>query len=337
MPLKPDSVHIWRTPDGHHDLHWETSDPSTAVEVEPVVAAAACAAEARPLPPGSAGRIRVTGLPAVGRHYFRLRDSYGTEVVAPARGLGLPGGVNFRDFGGYRAADGRRVRWGYLFRSGNLSRLSGEAQGMFSSLGIDVVCDFRREDEQVSDPSRLPAGTRCINLAITPGSQGSALYGGRHRLTGAEAMAEAMRDINREFVRSQSERYAALFGHLLEPGNERFLVHCAAGKDRTGFAAALVLFALGVPRETVLEDYLLTRHYFDPFGELARVREKYDMHHLEDEALLPMLQVDESYLGAALEAIEAGYGSVEAYLEKALGVGPAERAALAARYLEEEG
>jgi protein-tyrosine phosphatase len=333
MPLKPDSVHIWRTPDGHHYLHWETSDPATAVAVEPLGAAA----EASALPPGSAGRVRVSGLPAARRHFFRLRDSHGTEVVAPARGLGLPGGVNFRDFGGYRAADGRRVRWGYLFRSGNLSRLTEEAQGMFAGLGIDVVCDFRREDEQASDPSRLPAGTRRINLAITPGSQGSALYGERHRLTGAEAMVEAMRDINREFVRSQSDRYAALFGHLLAPGNERFLVHCAAGKDRTGFAAALILFALGVPQETVLQDYLLTRHYFDPAGELPRVREKYDMHHLEDATLLPMLQVDESYLGAALAAIEVDYGSVEGYLEEALGVGPAERSALAARYLEEDG
>ncbi len=332
MPLKPDSVHIWRTPDGHHYLHWETSDPSTAVAVEPLAAAA----ETSALPPGSPGRVRVSGLPAARRHFFRLRDSHGTEVVAPARGLGLPGGVNFRDFGGYRAVDGRRVRWGYLFRSGNLARLTEEAQGMFAGLGIDMVCDFRREDEQASDPSRLPGETRRVNLAITPGSQGSALYGERHRLTGAEAMAEAMRDINREFVRSQSDRYAALFGHLLAPGNERVLVHCAAGKDRTGFAAALILFALGVPRETVLHDYLLTRHYFDPAGELMRVREKYDMHHLEDETLLPMLQVDESYLGAALAAIEEDYGSVEAYLEKALGMGPAERAALAARYLEEE-
>ncbi|HKK22754.1 MAG TPA: tyrosine-protein phosphatase [Pseudohaliea sp.] len=334
MPLDPDSVHIWRTPDGQHYLHWETSDPATTVELEPVGAAAA---ECRELPAGSAGRVRVAGLPASRRHFFRLRDSHGTEVVAPARGLGLPGGVNFRDFGGYRSADGRRVRWGYLFRSGNLSRLTADAQAQFLALGIDVVCDFRREDEQASDPSRLPAGTRRVNLAITPGSQGSALYAGRHRLTDAGAMAEAMRDINREFVRSQSGRYASLFAHLLAPGNERFLVHCAAGKDRTGFAAALVLFALGVPRETVLADYLLTRHYFDASGELGRVREKYDMHHLDDEVLLPMLQVEESYLGAALAAIDEDYGSVERYLEDALGVGPAERAALAARYLDEDG
>ncbi|KGE02541.1 tyrosine-protein phosphatase [Pseudohaliea rubra] len=331
MALNPDSVHIWRTPDGHHYLHWETSDPATAVAVEPIDAVA----ETRELPPGGPGRARISGLPASRRHFFRLRDSYGTEVVAAARGLGLPGGVNFRDFGGYRAADGRRVRWGYLFRSGNLSRLTDEAQAMFTGLAIDVVCDFRREDEQVSDPSLLPSGPRRINLAITPGSQGSALYDARHRLTDAEAMAEAMRDINREFVRSQSDRYAALFSHLLEPRNERCLVHCAAGKDRTGFAAALVLFALGVPQETVLHDYLLTRHYFDATGELGRVREKYDMHHLDDEVLLPMLQVDESYLGAALGVIAEDYGSTEAYLEEALGVGPAERAALAARYLED--
>ncbi len=331
MPLDPDSVHIWRTPNGHYFLHWETSDPATAVELEPLDATGA---EYHELPAGSPGRVRVSGLPASRRHFFRLRDSHGSEVIAPARGLGLPGAVNFRDFGGYRSADGRRVRWGCLFRSGNLSRLTGAAQAQFRALDIDVVCDFRREDEQTSDPSRLPAGTRRVNLAITPGSQGSALYDSRHRLTGAEAMAEAMRDINREFVRSQSDRYAHLFGHLLAPENERCLVHCAAGKDRTGFAAAVVLLALGVSRETVLADYLLTRHYFDPTGELERVREKYAMHHLADEALLPMLQVDESYLGAALAAIDEDYGGVEQYLEVALGVGPAERAALAARYLE---
>jgi protein-tyrosine phosphatase len=330
MPLNTESVHIWRVPDGHHYLAWETTDPATEVSLR---ALGDEAGVTHVLPPGGLARARIAGLPARPRQYFRLADGHGNEVIAPARGLGLPGAVNFRDFGGYATACGRRVRWGELYRSGHLAQLTPAAVEQFEDLAIDLVCDFRREDEQTREPSRLPAGTRRVSIATTPGSQKSALHGASGSIRSRQAMIGAMRDINREFVRSQSDRYAALFEQLLAPGTRRVLVHCAAGKDRTGFAAALILFALGVPRETVIRDYLLTRHYFDPAGELARVRDKYQLHHLGDHDLLPMLEVDQSYLEAALAVIEEEYGTVDTYLERALGVGGAARRELAARYL----
>jgi protein-tyrosine phosphatase len=125
-----------------------------------------------------------------------------------------------------------------------------------------------------------------------------------------------------------------MFSEILAAPDARFLVHCAAGKDRTGFAAAIILLALGVPREVVMRDYLLTARYFQPERELDRLRQKYQLEHMVAEAILPMLEVHEDYLGIALQHIDENYGSVEEYLEQALGVGPAELAELRGRYLE---
>jgi protein-tyrosine phosphatase len=112
------------------------------------------------------------------------------------------------------------------------------------------------------------------------------------------------------------------------------LVHCAAGKDRTGFAAAIILLALGVSQEVVMRDYMLTQRFFSPHQEIDRLRQKYQMQQLDTESILPMLEVHEDYLSRALMAIAQGYPSVEVYLKEALGVGSTEVAELRARYLE---
>ena len=111
-------------------------------------------------------------------------------------------------------------------------------------------------------------------------------------------------------------------------------LHQLTWKDRTGFAAAIILLALGVPRDIVMRDYLLTARYFHPERELDRLRQKYQLEHMVAEAILPMLQVHEDYLGIALQHIDDNYVSVEDYLEQALGVGPVELAELRGRYLE---
>jgi protein-tyrosine phosphatase len=143
-----------------------------------------------------------------------------------------------------------------------------------------------------------------------------------------------MLDINREFAGVQAETYGRMFGEILGVDSARFLVHCAAGKDRTGFAAAIVLLALGVPREVVMRDYLLTRRFFKPERELGRLRAKYQLEHMDQAAIMPMLEVHEDYLGVALDHIDHRHGSVQRYLARELGVGPAELAELQRRYLE---
>jgi len=330
--LIADAVHIWREPDGDYHVEWRASDPLTEVVVEPLAGSPAVTAryDAR------AGQARLSGLAPGSRHYFRLRDQHGTEVTAGERRLGMQGTPNFRDFGGYRTTDGRQVKWGHLFRSGQLSALTDADVHLLDSLGLDLVCDFRRTEEQESEPSRLPAHARprIASLPIVPGSNARFFEEADASPRGRQAMYDFMLEINRDFASAQTATYARMFREILAVENARFLVHCAAGKDRTGFAAAMILLALGVPRDVVMHDYMLTARFFAPDREIARLKRKYRMEHLDSESVLPMLEVHEDYLASALETIAAQFPSVEEYLREALGVGDAERQELRARYLD---
>jgi len=257
------------------------------------------------------------------------------ENTDRSRCLSLQGTPNFRDMGGYVTTDGRRVKWGRLFRSGQLSDLSASDLALLAGLGLDVVCDFRRTEEQERDPSLLPEpGPRVVSLPITPGSNGSFLEeAGSHWEADRRMMFDFMVDINRDFAMQQGEAYACMFDLLLQGEDTRMLVHCAAGKDRTGFAAAIILLALGVSRDTVMEDYLLTASYFHPPREIERLRDKYGMETLDAETLLPVLEVHPEYLQAAFNAIDAEFASLEDYLDRHLGVDAAGRDLLRNRYL----
>lgn len=248
------------------------------------------------------------------------------------RRLDMQGTPNFRDFGGYSSSSGQRVKWGYLYRSGQLSLLSAGDVDLLGSLELDLVFDFRRTDEQQQEPSKLPDSNppKVLSMPITPGSNAGFF---EQNDTDKAVMFEFMVDINRDFAEAQTTTYARMFAEILEVDEARLLVHCAAGKDRTGFAAAMILMALGVPRDVVMNDYMLTAEFFSPHQEMDRLRAKYQMD-LEAEAILPMLQVHEDYLSAALTSIDSRYSSVEEYLAEELGVGERERAELRGRYLD---
>ena len=331
--LITDAVHVWREPDGDYHIEWQASHPDTDVTVEPLAEGGVLVAHYTEAP---LQRARLSGLAPDNRHFFRLSDQHGTEVVVSERRFGMHGAPNFRDFGGYRTADGRQVKWGYLFRSGQLNHLSEQDLALLGNLNLDLICDFRRLEEQESEPSRLPERRpRVASLPIIPGSNARFFEEAEARKTaGRQTMHDFMLEANRDFAEDQTETYARMFREILALEDARFLVHCAAGKDRTGFAAALVLLALGVPLELVMQDYLLTSRYFLPEQELERLREKYEMEDMEVDAILPILEVHEAYLSKALESIGKQYSTIEAYLEEALGVGPAELAELRSRYLE---
>ncbi|MEM9254888.1 MAG: tyrosine-protein phosphatase [Pseudomonadota bacterium] len=329
--LIEDAVHVWSEPDGEWHVQWRSREPGTQVTVEPLNVAADTHTEYHP----EGDRARCRGLSPHRQHFFRLRDQHGTEVVAAQRRLGMHGAPNFRDFGGYASADGRQVKWGYLFRSGQLSSLSDQDVALLASLELDLVCDFRRIEEQQNDPSRLPGERppRIASLPIVPGSNARFFEEGESQDWGRDAMFDFMLEVNRDFAAEQAPAYARMFQEILAHEDARFLVHCAAGKDRTGFAAAVVLLALGVSRETVMHDYLLTQRYFHPQREIDRLRDKYQMEHVAMDGILPMLEVHEQYLAKALAVIDGEYPSIEAYLADALGVGEPELAELRARYL----
>ena len=331
--LNTNAVHIWREADGQHHVEWQASDPDTRVVVELLEPSTEVSANYH----YSACRVSFSGLDPSSRHYFRVSDEYGNQVLASERKLGMQGTPNFRDFGGYAAADGRRVKWGYLFRSGQLSSLSDQDLALLANLEIDLVCDFRRVEEQAGDPSRLPPQNppRIASLPIIPGSNARFFEEADYTGTGdPRAMFDFMVEINRDFAEQQTETYGRMFRELLDIEDARILVHCAAGKDRTGFAAAIILLAVGVSQEQVMQDYMLTRRYFHPQKEVDRLRQKYQMEQMDAASVLPMLEVHEDYLSRALEVIERNYPNVEAYLEDALGVGWEDIERLRARYLD---
>jgi protein-tyrosine phosphatase len=257
----------------------------------------------------------------------------GSRNAGPARTLGLVGSPNFRDAGGYASQAGGRLHWGRVYRSGHLAGLTEDDESSLRDVGLQLVIDLRRADERDREPSKLPDGVRLVGAEITPGSQASAIYSDSTQLGGSRAMYEFMCEINREFVSSQSHAFRDVFAELLASNAERVLFHCSAGKDRTGFAVAMLHLALDVGMADIEADYLLSRHYYLPEDQVERVRAKYAVAHLSDADLLPMLRTDFAYLAAALDAIDRDWPSRETYLEAGLGLGEAERRELRRRFV----
>jgi protein-tyrosine phosphatase len=259
----------------------------------------------------------------------------GVSEATAGRHLGLAGSPNFRDAGGY-AGEGGVMAWGRVFRSGHLANLSDADRERVAALELRLIFDLRREDERQMEPSWLPQGVTVVGANITPGSQRSAIYSDSTTLSGAEGMFQFMCDINREFVESQTETYKDIFAQLLASDARRVLFHCSAGKDRTGFAVAVLQMALGVSPEDIEADYLLSRNYYLPQDQLPRARKKYPVDHLSDADLLPMMQTELDYLHSALAAMDRLYGDKSRYLSDGLGLGEQERRELRRRFMLRE-
>lgn len=243
----------------------------------------------------------------------------------PPRHLNLAGASNFRDLGGYPGKDGRLVRWRQIFRSNHLGHLTEADIEVLRPLGLKSAFDFRGSEERVAAMCGL-AEIAVHSLPIEP----TVVAALRARLAGGVALSPAdaldvMRDSYRNYVRYNTPSFRALFAHLLED-RAPLVIHCTAGKDRTGFACALILHALGVPNEVIAEDYLLTNRFYrrDPGAS----------SDLPEDVRQVLGSVEASFLAAAFEAISADYGDLEGYFGDGLGLGAGERATLQARYLE---
>jgi protein-tyrosine phosphatase len=244
---------------------------------------------------------------------------------SPARHLNLAGASNFRDLGGYPAKDGRAVRWRRIFRSNHLGHLTQADIEVLRGLGLKSAFDFRGMEERAGAMCGLE-GIAVHSLPIEPTVVAAlrTLLATGAPLSSAEAV-EIMRDSYRNYVRHNTPSFRALFAHLLED-RAPLVIHCTAGKDRTGFASALILHALGVSDDLIAEDYLLTNRFYrrDPSAS----------SELPEEVAQVLASVEASFLAAAFDAISADFGDLYSYLRDGLGLGARERATLAARYLE---
>jgi protein tyrosine/serine phosphatase len=245
--------------------------------------------------------------------------------------------LNFRDFGGWETVDGARLARGVLYRSASFHDATEADVERLEAMNVRFMVDLRRPEERAHEPNRWPGDEARVvsndegaQMGLPPHLQ--ALL--QDDLT-ADSVAGYMRSIYREFAFDPRhvQLYRAWF-QKLGAGGGPAIIHCAAGKDRTGLGCALTLIALGVAEEAVYADYEFTNQAIDLDARLPRIRARMEERlgrTLDPDALRPMLGVDADYLRGALDAIDARYGSALNYLEQALGVGPAERALLSER------
>jgi protein-tyrosine phosphatase len=246
------------------------------------------------------------------------------------RALPVAGGHNLRDLGGYLAADGRPLKWRTLYRSGAIYSLSVDDRTYMRRLGIKAICDLRTPHERTHRPMDWHNGLDVQYYGGVPLESSASL----DKLLAAtmtlrEQMLERMHNIYRKLPFEQAPSYRHLFA-MLAQRRVPLLFNCSAGKDRTGIAAALILSALGVPHQTILDDYLLSNETVDGLQTMMMERNpRYaELLAIDPDALRPVLLADTSYLNMAFAAIEQKCGSIEAYMKQHLGVTPASLAAL---------
>ena len=254
--------------------------------------------------------------------------------------LPLQHAINARDLGGYATADGRTVKWGVLYRSDSIAELDAQDVDLLRQLHLSVVTDFRSAREREGAEDRLPQQSPPIvyrtvsvnNPVLDVAELGRRVYAGE--ITNAELLALLDR---RAYITDPALR--AAWGNWLrslsQPGELPQLFHCTAGKDRTGFAAAIALLAVGVPRETVMDDFLLSNQFLaQRIAEGTARIQSATTADLDPEVLAQVIGVSASSLKGAFAEMEIQYGSIEGYIRDGLGIDEATRARLEQVLLE---
>jgi len=258
------------------------------------------------------------------------------------RRIELEGAFNFRDFGGYNTQNGTKIKTGLLYRSESLARLTDNDLKKIESLGIKVICDLRAHDEKRKEPSRFPnnSGVKSVHIPMKSKRHNElgliqrmfALITGKARKINFE---KVMIEIYQEFVTDFTQEFSAILKLITYSKNLPILIHCKGGKDRTGFACALIQLILETSLELVEQDYLLTNKCFQEIKENYLSRFKYlSMFGVTREKLLPFFEARKDYLEAALNQVQKDYGTINNYVQKGLGFSEIEKNKLRNSLLE---
>ena len=332
-------VTVTRTEDGFLHLKWEKpasriivhvgTNPDDLTEMAPIVSVC----ETR--------EAMVAGLNTAVRHYFRVEfrggEWDGRSFLTAERVLPLEKGVNFRDVGGYYTQDGQMVRWGRLYRSGSISRLTEMDLAYLQRLGLRLVCDFRSLSERTKQPDRLPEIPGMVERPLSMESvdrwdrwRGAyAVFFRKHKLDDY-----LLDGYTRVVLDGNAHHIGEIFQRLADSEHLPALIHCTAGKDRTGLVVALLLLTLGVPEETVLADYTMSNLFYDHFrkGIIADLKQVAPWGVSADD-LQDLLLVKAKTLKAALAYLQEKYGSIDTYLREQAGVSDATLAQLRRSWL----
>lgn len=240
--------------------------------------------------------------------------------------LNFAGIDNFRDLGGYATSDGRQVKWGVLYRSGTWHGATPADTEAARSLDLATFVDFRSGAEKEMEPDQLPqpTGFEVVEIPILDEGNATMVAEIMERIESGDFEGfdpnALMIEGNRQFATLFTPQYRQFVQAVIAADGRPVLWHCSAGKDRAGFAAAILLRILGVPRETVMRDYMASRD-----NALSSRRGQLRLLALfkggEAAAKLEtLLGVDEAWLQAGFDAIDEQWGSFDAYVRDGLGL-----------------
>ena len=254
-------------------------------------------------------------------HYFKIVPETGKAIIVGERRLPLQETVNTRDLGGYETVDGHRVKWGKVFRSDHLARLSNDDIALLKQLKIQTVCDFRTLAEVRSRPDRFPKDDHgsYVHLPVNHLKFEPALL--FERLKNGDADWLTPQFLIRGY-RLNLDQFARTWGsvlkHLIDPAHLPLIFHCTGGKDRAGTFAALLLLALGVPEKTVIDDYALSNIYIADV--VNQIYAQFNIDAQYREKISPYFSAPHYCIEALLSHLNEKYGSPIAYLTSQAGV-----------------
>jgi protein-tyrosine phosphatase len=256
--------------------------------------------------------------------FAQVADSAQRHVV-------LQGAANFRDLGGYKTKDGHEVKWGKVYRSADISKLTDADLQVLRDKHITTDVDFRGHQESAAAPDKLnpntdyilcPAGSDSLNNSMMKGMMA-------HRNNGDSLITSFYK--NTTYLK---DRYKPFFDKLINlPDDQSLLFHCTAGKDRTGIGAALFLYSLGVPYNTIVEDYTAT-NYYRKDENVKAIGGMTKMMNIDPNAAKAMMAAKKEYLDATFAAINQQYGSVDNFLKSQIGLTNQQVKTLKAKYLQ---
>lgn len=273
----------------------------------------------------------------VARPFFLLERS-GVRRIVAARRLALEGAYNFRDLGGLTTQDGKTIRWGQVFRSDALANLTAADYVRLNQIGISLVCDLRTREERRTSPTEWKDGSPMFVLApVSEDEKGN----GRttdmlSRLQSGKVSIEEGRVIFEQFYTATALESAPKFGAVLRSiayAQRPSLFHCQGGRDRTGMTGAMLLQILGVPRETILADYVLSTKYLSERPASAAAATTPEQQEIA-KRYAEVIELQPRYIEAVFQAIDKKYGSFDRYRRDGLGLTDEEVRKLKSRLLE---
>jgi protein-tyrosine phosphatase len=269
----------------------------------------------------------------IARPYF-LVERRGDRHIIGARRLALEGAYNFRDLGGIRTQDGKALRWGQVFRSDTLTHLTAADYSRLNTIGIGLVCDLRTREERKTDPTEWREGSPVFVLApVSEDDKGASQNSNlQDSLQSGKVSAEVGKKIFEQFYIRMVFDSASKFGAVLraiETSDRPSMFHCTGGRDRTGITASMLLNILGVPRETILGDFVLSTQYLD-----ENKRSPLVAGAAPGSVYAEVLRLQPRYIEAVFKAIDERYGSFDQYRRTALHLTDADVVALKTRLLE---